>query len=81
MFFFLGLDVPTGAYTSIGVSRAYYEHLASPYTKCQGLKSDLAKLNTGLIQAVVNKFGAYQQTKCFDACFVDYLVDECESIF
>lgn len=70
----------TGAYTSIGVSRTYLEHLASPYSKCEGLKSDLAKLNNRYIQAVVNQFGAYHQTKCFDACFADYLVDKCESI-
>jgi len=63
-----GFNVPTGAITSIGIKRKFYDKLNPPYNECIKHINVTDGYDSDLFRATIEMAGIYSRSYCFKLC-------------
>ena len=72
-----GIEVSTGVSTNIGISRAFYSRLSSPYGNCRNDVDTPLDTDSDYYRYTV-QIGRYTRNQCYEVCFqYKYAIPNC----
>ena len=77
-----GINIPTGFYTDISVSRTFNNELSEPYNYCLDFYTNPRVVPNDFLSLMNKRFGpnGYNQKYCLKLCMQKYLNDKCDCI-
>jgi hypothetical protein len=73
-----GIDVPTGYETNVALSKTSIHKLSDPYSDCIEDPNSNSSFDSELYRLTVENYGKYRIRACFDMCYQDFIVKNCE---
>lgn len=75
--FFEGFDISTGLQTNVVVSRFFTKKEPYPYSECVDNLDSPDSYDSYLYRKTLEIYKVYRQRDCFDLCFQDSVIQEC----
>jgi hypothetical protein len=73
-----GIDISSGYETNIALNKNSFIKLSEPYSDCVKDTLNQNEMSSYLFKLTLSSYGKYTRRSCFDMCYQDYIVENCD---